>query len=194
MEHTAILENGRVVTIRSTCPEDTNLSFAFFKALPEEDRQYLRRDVTRYSVVRRRIELVERGRMHLLIALAGGEIVADGALALATHGWGDNIAEIRLIIARPWQRYGLGTRMARELFMLAAEHRVDRIVVRMMRPQKGARRIFRKLGFQDEFVLPKHVRDQSGEWQDMVIMRCNLEDLWQDMEGMTSERDWTLHR
>ncbi|MEN8149343.1 MAG: GNAT family N-acetyltransferase [Planctomycetota bacterium] len=194
MEHTAILENGRVVTIRSILPEDMNLSFAFFKALPEEDRKYLRRDVTRYSVVRRRIELVERGRMHILIALAGGEIVADGTLELANHGWGDNIAEIRLIIARPWQRHGLGTKMARELFMLAAEHRVDRVVVRMMRPQKGARHIFRKLGFQDEFVLPKHVRDQSGEWQDMVIMRCNLEDLWQDMEGMTSERDWVLHR
>jgi RimJ/RimL family protein N-acetyltransferase len=194
MEHTAILENGRVVTVRSIRPEDMNLSYAFFKALPEEDRKYLRRDVTRYSVVRRRIELVERGRMHLLIALAGGEIVADGALELANHGWGDNIAEIRLIIARPWQRHGLGTRMARELFVLAAEHRVDRVVVRMMRPQKGARRIFRKLGFQDEFVLPKHVRDQAGEWQDMVIMRCNLEDLWQDMEGLTSTKDWALHR
>jgi len=194
MEHTAILENGRVVTVRSLRPEDINLSFSFFKALPPEDRKYLRRDVTRYSVVRRRIELMEQDRMQLLIALAGGEIVADGALELANHGWGDNIAEIRLIVARPWQRIGLGTLMAKELFMLAAERRVDRIVVRMMRPQKGAREIFRKLGFQDEFILPKHVRDQSGEWQDMVIMRCNLEDLWEEMEGLTSDQDWVLHR
>jgi len=194
LEHTAILENGRVVTVRSIRPEDVNLSFSFFKALPPADRKYLRRDVTRYPVSRRRIDLVDRGRMELLVALAGGEIVADGALELADHGWGDNIAEIRLIIARPWQRLGLGTLMAKELFVLAAEHRVDRIVVRMMRPQQGARRIFRKLGFQDEFILPKHVRDRSGEWQDMVIMRCNLEDLWQEMEGMASERDWTLHR
>jgi len=194
MKHTVILENGRVVTIRSLRPEDVNLSFSFFKGLPSEDRKYLRRDVTRYAVIARRIKSVERGRMHLLVALAGGEIVADGALELANHGWGDNIAEIRLIIARPWQRLGLGMLMAKELFMLAAEERVDRVVVRMMRPQKGARRIFRKLGFQDEFILPKHVRDRSGEWQDMVIMRCNLEDLWQEMEGTTSGRDWVLHR
>ncbi len=92
MEHTAILDNGRVVTIRSIRPDDVSLSFTFFKALPTEDRKYLRRDVTRYPVVRRRIDLAERGRRHLLIALAGGEIVADGALELADHGWGDSIA------------------------------------------------------------------------------------------------------
>ena len=33
-------------------------------------------------------------------------------------------------IPSPWQRLGLGTLMAKELFVLAAEHRVDRIVVR----------------------------------------------------------------
>jgi RimJ/RimL family protein N-acetyltransferase len=194
MEHSAILENGRVVTIRSIRPEDVNLSYSFFKSLPPEDRKYLRRDVTRYSVIRRRMELVEQGRQELLVAVASGEIVADGCLELANHGWGDNIAEIRLLVARPLQKLGLGTVMARELFMLAAENRVDRIVVRMMAPQRGARRIFRKLGFQDEFVLPNHVRDQSGEWQDMIIMRCNLEDLWEDMEGLTTNRDWAVHR
>jgi hypothetical protein len=52
----------------------------------------------------------------------------------------------------------------------------------------------RRLGFQDEFVIPNHVRDQDGNWQDMVIMRCNLEDLWREMETALEETDIRWHR
>jgi RimJ/RimL family protein N-acetyltransferase len=80
--------------------------------------------------------------------------------------------------------------LARELHLLAAEHKVDRIVARLMRPQTGAHRIMQRLGFHEEFLIPEHVRDQSGQWQDMIIMRCNLEDLWQEMEAMFEYSDW----
>ena len=113
---------------------------------------------------------------------------------LAGHGWGDNIAEFRLIVSKPYQRAGLGTRLAREIYLLAAKHRVDRIVARIMRPQKGAYSILHKLGFHDEFLIPEHVRDATGDWQDMIIMRCNLEDLWREMENLVADSDWRWHR
>jgi hypothetical protein len=46
-----------------------------------------------------------------------------------------------LIVAHDWQRTGLGTLLARELFHLASQCRVDRIMARLMRPQTGAHRI-----------------------------------------------------
>ena len=52
----------------------------------------------------------------------------------------------------------------------------------------------RKLGFQEEFLIPEHVRDTAGQWQDMIIMRCNLEDLWQRMEALVEGSDWQWHR
>ena len=124
----------------------------------------------------------------------GDAIVADGALELEGHGWGNNIAELRVIVARPYQRLGLGTIVARELYFLAAERKVDRIVVRMMRPQSGAHRIFKRLGFADEYLIPEHVRDQDGNWQDLIIMRCPLEDLWRDMEFELTSGDFQRHR
>jgi ribosomal protein S18 acetylase RimI-like enzyme len=124
------------------------------------------------------------------VALSGREIVADGSLDLEGHGWGDEVAEIRLIVARPFQRLGLGRLMARELFLLAAQNRVERIVVRMLAPQKAALSIFRKLGFHDEFLIPQHVRDREGKLQDMIIMRCNLEDLWHEMENLVEFSDF----
>jgi GNAT superfamily N-acetyltransferase len=189
LDKTARLRDGRVVSIRQMVPADADQSLVFFANLPEDDRRYLRADVTRKNVVERRAKDVDPERVVRLVAVDGNTIVADGSLELAGHGWGTNIAEVRLIVARPYQRLGLGTVLARELYFLAAERKVDRIVVRMMRPQKGARRIFRQLGFKDEYLIPEHVRDQDGTWQDLIIMRCNLEDLWSEMEGMLEGAD-----
>ena len=179
------LKNQQPVLIRDMLPGDVDRSFDFFASLPAIDRRYLRRDVTRREVVERRIKTMKDGRVVRLVAVANLEIWG--------HGWGDGVAEIRLIIAKPFQRVGLGMLMARELFLLAAEKQVERIVVRMLKPQEAAINIFRKLGFRDEFTLPEHVRDRDGQWQDMIIMRCNLDDLWHDMEVLVEFSDFPRH-
>ncbi len=194
MERTVTLVDGYPVVIRDMRPEDAQRSFDFFASLPEEDRRYLRVDVRRWELVERRISDVGTGRAERLVVLDGDRVVADGSLELEGHGWGDNIGEIRLIVARDFQRRGLGTLLARELYYLAAEHKVDRIVSRMMAPQKGARNIMKRLGFQDEFVIPNHVRDREGIWQDMILMRCNLTELWREMEGLLEQSDMRWHR
>jgi ribosomal protein S18 acetylase RimI-like enzyme len=184
------LKDDQVVLIRDMEAKDVDRSYEFFAGLPANDRKYLRRDVTRRDVVERRIEIMADGRVRRLVALSGKEIVADGSLELEGHGWGDDVAEIRLIVARPFQRLGLGRLMARELFLLAAQNRVERIMVRMLGPQKAALSIFRTLGFHDEFLIPQHVRDREGNLQDMIIMRCNLEDLWHEMENLVEFSDF----
>lgn len=188
------LRDGSTVTVRRMQPDDVQRSFEFFCSLPEEDRKYLRVDVTRRDLVERRtLELDER-RVVRVVAEHDGEIVADGSLELEGHGWGNNVAEVRLIVARQWQRFGLGTVVARELFHLASQHRVDRIVARLMRPQVGAHRIFKRLGFHEEFLIPEQIRDQSGVWQDLIIMRCPLDDLWRELEFELANGDFQRHR
>lgn len=194
MEKSVTLKNGKEIVIREMDAEDADRSFAFFCRLSEDDRKYLRADVTKWEVVSRRYQDHKDRSVLRLIAVDGDDIVADGALQLKWHGWGENIAEIRLIVASSHQRVGLGSLLARQLYYLAAESKVDRIVARLMRPQIGAKRIMRRLGFQDEFLIPEHIRDREGKWQDMIIMRCNLEDLWREMEGVLGDSDWQSHR
>jgi GNAT superfamily N-acetyltransferase len=194
IERTVTLKDGRAVTIRRMRPDDVERSYAFFCALPPEDRVYLRTDVTRRELVERRTTELDPERAERVVVVHGDEIVADGTLELQGHGWGDNVAEVRLIVARDWQRLGLGTVIARELFHVASRRRVDRIVVRLMRPQVGAHRIFRRLGFHEEFLIPEHVRDQDGNWQDLIIMRCQLEELWRDLEYELINSDWQRAR
>ncbi len=188
-KHVELRDQSEVV-IREMTRDDLLASLAFFRSLSEEDRAYLRRDVTKEDVVERRIREVEAGTAMRLVAVAGDQIVADGSLELSGEEWKKHVGELRLIIARPYRRKGLGIRMARELFLLAASARVEEIVVKMMRPQKAARSIFHKLGFRQEVVLPDYVKDMSGTKQDLIVMRCDLEALWSEMEDFVALGDW----
>jgi ribosomal protein S18 acetylase RimI-like enzyme len=129
-----------------------------------------------------------------IVAEADGEIVADGSLEVSTQGWGEGAGEIRLIVSRPYQRRGLGILMARELYTLAAAAKVEEVVVRMMRPQRAARSIFRKLGFREEVLLPEYTRDLGGKRQDLIVMRCDLEALWREFEDFMATSDWQRAR
>ena len=159
-----------------------------------EDRKYLRVDVTKREFVDRRIRDIDAGRVKRLVALVGDKIVADGALELAGHDWTAHVGELRLIVAREYQRRGLGMLMARELYSLAAANKVEQIMVTMMRPQVAARSIFRRLGFREELVLPEHVKDRTGAGQDLILMRCDLEALWRELEGFFEDSDWRRMR
>ena len=194
MEKTVELDDGTRVHIREMTRDDRERSLAFFNSLSDEDRAYLRRDVTRPEVVERRVREVETGAVRRLVGLVEGEIVADGTLELEHEGWKQHVGELRLIVGPAYRRQGLGERMARELFLLAASERLEEILVRMMRPQKAARAVFRKLGFHREVVLPDYMRDRSGAMQDMILMRCDLEGLWRDMEDLVAMGDWQRER
>ena len=70
----------------------------------------------------------------------------------------------------------------------------NEIMVRMMRPQTGARKIFRKLGFQEAVMLPEYVKDLHGTKQDLLVMRCDLEELWRKLKDHTDHSDWQRTR
>jgi L-amino acid N-acyltransferase YncA len=194
MAKNVTLKDGSQVTIRHIGLEDLEASRTFFNALPPEDKIYLRADVTRPEVFERRLQSVEFGQLRCLIAVDGDRIVADGALEMEAREWKAHLAEIRLFVATDYQRMGLGALLARELYSLALESKVEEIMVRMMRPQKAAQHIFRRLGFRQDAVLANYVRDMDGMKQDLVVMRCDIEALWQEMEDYMSDSDWQRTR
>jgi len=186
-----ILKDGTSVVIRPMTAEDLDRSVAFFQSLTAQDRLYLRHDVTRREEVEGRIQAMQAGRARRLVALQKDRIIADAALELESASWKRHVGEIRLIIANPYKRKGLGMLMARELYSAAVEAEVEEIVVRMMRPQLAARSIFRKLGFQEVTLLGDYVKDAEGRKQDLILMRCDLEGLWQRLDHVIADRGWS---
>ncbi len=183
------LKDGVEVVIRGMRREDLEASLAFFRALPEDSKLSLRRDVTMRESVEERIREMEEGLVKRLVAVSDGAIVADGALEFSHFGWERHVGELRLFVAAPYQRKGLGMLMAGALYRLAAPAGIEEIVVRMMASQIAAVRIFKKLGFREEAVLRGYAKDVKGARQDLVLMRCPLEDLWQKYEDFVQETD-----
>jgi len=190
MEKTETLKDGKKVTIRLLTLKDLDRLMTFYRSLPPEDRKYLRVDVTDRKVVAERIRLIDQGQVFRIIALYKDKVVADGALELSGEEWRRHQGEVRLIVSRPYRRKGLGMIMIRELYFLATARNVETIVAKMMRPQKGAQTIFHRLGFREEALLPDYVRDLTGRTQDLLIMVCNLGDMWTELDHFTSDSDW----
>ncbi len=190
MDKTERMKDGTEVMIRRLAPNDIDKLMEFYGSLPEEDRRYLKFDVTDRKVVAKRLRRVENGDDIRVVAVHGGVIVASGALELSGEAWSKHQGEIRVIIARPFQHRGLGTIMIRELYFIAVQNQLTTVVARMMRPQVGAQKVFRRLGFRDETMFPDFVKDIGGASQDLIVMTCNVKDLWRELDRTFSESDW----
>ncbi len=194
MEKKVRLKDGSEILIREMRKDDVDRSLDFFQALPEEDRAFLRQSVIDREIAEQRIQAMESGSVMRLVAVVEEQIVADGALELEAQGWKEHVGEIRLIVARSFQRKGLGTLMARELYILANKKKVEEIVVKIMGPQVGVQNIFERLGFHKEAQFHDYVKDISGTKQDLIVMRCKLEELWQKLENHLAHSDWQRTR
>jgi L-amino acid N-acyltransferase YncA len=184
------LKDGKKVVIRTLAMRDLEKLMAFYRSLPLEDRKYLRVDVTDKKVVAERIRLADEGHVFRTVALSNDKIVGDGALELSGEEWRKHQGEIRVIVSRPFRRKGLGLVLMRELYFLAAAKNVEKVVAKMMRPQKSARAICLRLGFREEHLIPDYVKDLSGKFQDLIIMTCDLKDMWSELDAFYGDTDW----
>jgi L-amino acid N-acyltransferase YncA len=173
------LNDQSEVLIRPMVKDDLHRSHDFFCALPAQDKDCLRRDVTKIEAVKERMHEMEVGSVRRVVAVRGDEIIADGALELSRSGWEQHVGELRIIVAQPYQNKGLGLLVASALYDLAASEDLEELIVKVIDTQTAARSIFRKLGFREEVVLENFVKS-GGSRRNLVLMRCELENLWQE--------------
>ncbi len=194
MHKTETLKDGTKVLIRNQTPDDLDLLMDFYMALPQDDRRYLRVDVTDRDVISQRLKLMESGFLFRICAVFGDRIVATGALEIFADSWRKHQGELRVIIGRDYRRKGLGLIMMRQLYLLAHEKKVELVVTRIMRPQSAARNICRKLGFREELMIPDYLRDLTGATQDMVLMAADMQEFWKELEHFYQLSDWRKSR
>ena len=183
----ATLKDGRIVTLRLLAHGDFDKLFAFFAALPDEDRLFMRHDVTDPDAVARWIEELDLARVIPLVSEEDGKIVADGTLHLAAHGWAAHVGHVRLVTARTHRRVGLGTLMARELVLLAEQQGLEKLQTQVIEDNVSSVRLFEKLGFETKAVLEGLVKDQRGRTRDLAIMINDVADIERIIEDWIHE-------
>ena len=164
------LKDGRSIVLRPLARDDFDELQAFFEALTEEDRLFLRHDVRDPELIHKWTEELDFARIIPLVALDDGEIVANGSLHLLPHGWMQHVGHVRLVTARSHRHKGLGGLMARELVALATERDLEKLQAHVVQDNLGAVRMFETIGFATVAVLEGMVKDQSGKRRNLAIM------------------------
>jgi RimJ/RimL family protein N-acetyltransferase len=174
---TYLLKSKETVTVRDLRRDDVSLSQEFFQSIPISKRKYFRSDVTNINHLEERCMESEKGKVIRRIALVSGVVVADASLSIDSDSWKSGTAHLRLVIDPNHIGKGVQFVLAKDMYDLADEKHLEKIVSEFMRPQKDLMEIYQKLGFRLEGVLPDYVHDQEGKEQDMVIMIGSLADL-----------------
>jgi len=177
-----ILRDRSAVTLRPMVREDKEGLLTFFRRLPPEDRQFLKDDVTRAEIIEGWARDLNYDRVLPILAEFEGRIVGDATLHRQAYGWMRHVGEIRLVTDPYLRRRGLATAMAREIFYLALQAGLDKMVAEMVADQVAAIKVFGKLGFQQEARLVNHVVDLQGRKHDLVIMTTDIPALMQKMQ------------
>ncbi|MDP6260582.1 MAG: GNAT family protein [Candidatus Neomarinimicrobiota bacterium] len=192
MEHNYSLRDGTELTIRNLSGDDFQLSYDFFMSIPEDRRKYFRSDVLDVRHIKERCQDTEKGEILRRIALMNNVIVGDTSLEVDTDSWKSGTAYLRLVIDPKQVGKGVQYVLAKDMYEIAQDKNLKKVVAKFMRPQIDLMDIYQKLGFRMEGVLPDYVHDQEGKEQDLVVMVASLDDMrkaysfigdWLDDEG-----------
>lgn len=187
------LKDGTNTNLRVMADNNLNDVIEFFQSIPDEDRLYLRMDTKNPENVTRRFGKINYDNMFPILAVIDNKIIGIATLYRAEFGWMRNLGEIRVVIAKNYQRKGLATILTRELFFQALKKKLYKIQAELMDTQLSAIAAFERLGFRKEATLHKHVTDIKGVRRDLVIMTLDVEELWYLMEDYIKTPDFRIH-
>src|SRR5436190_1537361 len=165
-----------MIEIRPLEPRDEEALKRFFQRIPEGDRTFFKEDVTDPAVVAAWTS-PGAGRS---IAVEGDTVVGSVALVPLT-GWSSHVGELRVVVDPDHRGRRIGRDLARHAVLEALQLGLKKIVVEVVADQEPAIAMFRALGFHPEALLRDHIRDQSGELRDLLILSHVPEEAFQTL-------------
>ena len=168
------LKDGTTVLLRPLGAEDREELTHFFQSLPEEQRRYLRHDVTDPKVIESWTENIDHTRAFPILALIGEQIVGDVTLHRIPFGWKHHIGTIRVAVSPEYHDKGLGTLLIHEIVELATEFGLEKLWAELPLDVPAAIAVFKKAGFSSKAVIEGLVKDRRGRNTDVVVMVCDL--------------------
>jgi RimJ/RimL family protein N-acetyltransferase len=176
----AILKDGTRVTLRPLEHGDAERLVAFFQSIPEDDRWYLRHDVSDPATVRQWALQVDYERVIPIIAVNEEQIVGDATLHRRRYGSSRHVGEVRIVIDPDYRTKRLGTWMLLDLVQLATSLGLEKLVAEVASSETAALKAIRRLDFVREAVIAEFHKDRAGNECDQVTMVKNLAPTWTD--------------
>lgn len=169
------LRDGTKVGIRPLEAGDRDELLTFFLALPDDDRYFLKDDVTSPDQVRRWTEALDYDRALPLVAVAGGRVVAEAVLVRRRGNARSHVGEVRVTVLPEFRSRGLGTALIRHLCDIADDAGLERVMFEVVADQEAeALKAAEWMGFLRVGTIEGGARDPSGHAHDIILLTMPL--------------------
>lgn len=158
------------VVLRPLQPTDVKPFHQFFRAVPENERLFLKHRVTEIEVIRHWCKSIDYGRNLPLLAVLNNRIVADATLHQDLGGWKRHIGRLSVVVHPEFRGRGLAQALVKELIEIARHLGLERVEAEFLGDQLPARKLYARLGFDELLVLPDYVKDMQAMPHDYVLM------------------------
>ena len=167
--------NGEKVAFRLMDEGSAKEVLKFARGLPENQQIYLRMDITKQAVLDEWLENIARGRTYTVLAETAGGIVGYANLHRNEILWTRHLGEIRLLVDNTFSECDpLRQLLVNEVFQIAREIEVQRVVAHIPTGQSSMQRVFENMGFQSEALLRDWLMTADGKMHDLLIVSYYL--------------------
>ena len=161
--HTYPLKNGQTVTIDLLKSSDYKDVHNFFGRLTDNDREYLKYDVSNLEFVRDRMAGIDqKTRISISARNADGLIVGESTVYWTQFGWKSHIGKLRIVVDKDYRGFGLSRYLAQLIFFKAQQLGLSKIIAEFVPLQAAAGHILGELGLKKVAVLPGFAIDKKN--------------------------------
>lgn len=171
------LSDGSAVELCLMAADDRERLLAFARSLPDDDKMFLRHDITAPETIDSWVDNIAAGLNITLLAVRDGNVMGYASVDRDPVPWTRRVGEIRINIDRTLRALGLGRSMISQIFDIARATGLKKLVANMSDDQIGARTALRRVGFVPEALLADHVEDRAGRLHDLVVMSYDVDGL-----------------
>ena len=171
---TVSLENSTPLNLRLMTPADSHRIVTFARSLPEDDLLFLRTDITKAFVVMLWGQNIKAGLTVTVLAEREQEVVGYASMHHNEVTWQRHLGELRVQVGPQYRSRGLGRILAGEIFAIARDMGLRKIVAHMTPDQQGAIATVKRYGFEQEALLRDFVIDRVGRTRDLMVMTCDI--------------------
>lgn len=118
-----------------------------------------------------------RNGAQIFVAYLDDELA--GLLALIPGlGWSQHVGEFRMVVDPAKRGRGVGAALARRGLVAAVSADLGKVSVEILAEQDAVAAVFRDLGFTPEALLVDQVRDDDGQFHDLLVLSHAIEQTW----------------
>lgn len=168
---------GQPLQIRTLVAYDKDRLWEFFKAIPENDKMYLKEDLSDPKIAEEWCRSIDYDEMLPIIALVGGKIIGYATLRQYQRTWQRHIGLVRVAVHPDYRKKGVARTLLEHVCELGQHCGLEKLEAEFVAEQDSAMRLFEMFGFVRTAVLPQHVIDLKGKRHDFIIMVFDMRDV-----------------